>query len=142
MSIKSEIKNQKGFSLLEVVIAMLVASIALLGLASGQAKSLQFASNSLDYTVSIIQANNAIERVWANLCGLQHGAVAYDAGFNAVLTPALARFTLTVTPAAPAAFSNNLTVKVSWNDDRMNDGLANEVTLSPEFPSLKSGCSL
>ena len=135
-------KLQQGFSLLEVVIAMLVASIALLGLASGQAKSLQFASNSLDYTVSIIQANNAVERVWANLCGLQHGVVAYDAPFEAQLDPALARYTLSVTPAAPAAFSNNLSVTVSWNDDRMIDQLANSVTLSPEYPTLNPGCSL
>ncbi len=63
--------KQLGFSLVEVLIALIISSIALLGLAAGQLKSLQFATNSFNYTMSLVQANNAIERTWANLCDLQ-----------------------------------------------------------------------
>jgi type IV pilus assembly protein PilV len=64
-------KLQKGFTLLEVMIAVVVAGIALLGLAAAQLKSLQYATNSFNYTVSLIQAQNTIEQIWPHLCTLQ-----------------------------------------------------------------------
>ena len=56
-----------GFSLVEVLISMALATLTLLGLAAGQVKSLQFANNSFDYTLSLIQAQNASERIWVNV---------------------------------------------------------------------------
>lgn len=47
--------KQAGFSLLEVMISVVIAGIALLGLAAAQLKSLQYATNSFNYTVSLIQ---------------------------------------------------------------------------------------
>ena len=60
-------KLQKGFTLLEVMIAVVVAGIALLGLAAAQLKSLQYATNSFNYTVSLIQAQNTIEQILYSL---------------------------------------------------------------------------
>lgn len=68
-------KMFKGFSLIEVLIATAISAIALLGLAAGQVKSLQYATNSLSYTLSIIQANNAVEQSWSQLCNLQNGTL-------------------------------------------------------------------
>ena len=59
---------------------MFIASIALIGLGVTQLKSLQFANNSFDYTVSLVQAQNAIERMWPNLCNLQHKPLAQLSG--------------------------------------------------------------
>ena len=53
-----------GFSLVEVLIAILLVAIGLLGLAAAQVKTLQYASSSLQQTVASIQAQNVIERLW------------------------------------------------------------------------------
>ncbi len=44
-------KKQAGFSLLEVMISVVIAGIALLGLAAAQLKSLQYATNIFNFTV-------------------------------------------------------------------------------------------
>ena len=78
---------QQGFGLLEVLISMLLAGLVLLGLIATQIKALQYASSSLSYTVAAIQAQNAVERVWPSLCGLQRGDIVYDAALQAQLLP-------------------------------------------------------
>ncbi|MFM9785977.1 type IV pilus modification PilV family protein, partial [Streptomyces scabiei] len=47
--------KQNGFSLLEVMLSVVITGIALLGLAAAQLKSLQYATNSFNYTVSLVQ---------------------------------------------------------------------------------------
>ena len=86
----------KGFTLIEVLIALLVSNIALLGLAAGQLKSLQYATNSFNYTVSLIQANNAAERIWADICMLQDGRLAFDEVYLANLQPEFDKYNLVI----------------------------------------------
>ena len=132
--------NQKGFSLLEVVIALVVTTIALLGLASAQLKSLQFLTNSFHYTSSVIQANNVIEKIWPHLCELQHTnpELYKDANFIAGLQPQTNNYHLTL----PEKFSNDLIIEITWDDERLTDNLENRVVLSGNFPTLPSSCSL
>lgn len=127
--------NQAGFSLVEVMVALVVSSFALLGMAAGQLQSLKYASNSFDYTLSLLQANNAVEQTWANLCDLQKGNVAFadvtpEAQFN--------KYTID--------FENNFNsdffrVGVSWSDKRINDNnLANRVEIEASFPDISGSC--
>jgi type IV pilus assembly protein PilV len=122
--------SQKGFSLIEAMIALVVSAIALLGLAAGQIKSLQYSTSSLEYTLSLIQANNAVENTWVSLCGLQDGTV----NFAAVNTATqLAKYKIDF----PNGFNNdNFVVDVTWNDDRLNDNLDTKVELSIKFPEV------
>ena len=76
-----------GFTLIEVLIALFLSTIILLGLAAGELKSLQYATNSFNYTLSLVQANNAVEKTWSKLCDLQTGALSYDADFVSSLQP-------------------------------------------------------
>lgn len=62
--------GSSGFSLIEVLITMLVVSIGLLGVAALQAKSLQHAYASYQRTLATVQANDAVERLWARVCDL------------------------------------------------------------------------
>mgnify|MGYP000117485386 CR=1 FL=1 len=122
--------NNQGFSLVEVLIAIALSTIALLGLALGQLRSLQYANNSFDYTVSLIQANNAVERTWVNLCDLQNNTTPYDAAFINNISPNNAEiigYNMAVTPAPAAGFNNNLNITVSWNDNRLTDVSQQEV---------------
>jgi type IV pilus assembly protein PilV len=132
-----DIQKPRGFTIIEVLIALVISSIALLGLAAGQIKSLQYATNSFNYTVSLVQANNAIERTWANLCDLQSGVVAYDAAYNtAYFQPQINVYTLTPRPLTGAAFTNNLDIMVSWNDARMADDNASVIRINAQYPQI------
>lgn len=128
--------SNKGFTLIEVMVALVLSAIALLGLASAQIKSLQFSTNSFDYTVSLIQANNTVEQLWVDLCDIQQGVIEYNADYKASLSPSLTKYRLTL----PATFSNSFQISVEWNDDRVTDGLENKINLNVSFPQLPSNC--
>jgi len=129
-------KKQLGFTLIEVLVALVLSAIALLGLAVAQIKSLQYATNSFHYTVSLIQANNAVEQFWLDLCDLQQGNQAYDEGYKTSLSPELSGYYITL----PDSFSNDFQLLIDWNDERLTDGLENQVQINVSFPDLPAGC--
>lgn len=129
-------KSNNGFTLIEVLIALFVSAIALLGLAAGQLKSMQYASNSFHYTVSVIQANNAIERMWNDICELEDGRQAFDDAYKATLAPQLTYYQITL----PNSFNNTFPVRINWVDERMSDNSLNQVQATASFPSLPAGC--
>lgn len=67
-------KKNKGFTLIEVLIALVVLSIGLLGVAGLQAKSQQFSRNAYLNTQATVIAHDMLERVRANPSGLKSGS--------------------------------------------------------------------
>ncbi len=136
-SFKPPYYNSVGFSLVEVLIALAISSIALLGLAAGQLQSLKYATNSFNYTLSLVQANNAIERTWVNLCQLQKGELDYNVAYrDANFIPQINLYTLTPSPQVEQVFANRLNVAVSWQDARMavpNDSIIRVNATYPEI---------
>lgn len=63
-------RSQRGFSLIEVLVTMVVVGIGLLGIAALQTKSLQHAYASHQRTLATIQANDLVERLWAGVCSI------------------------------------------------------------------------
>lgn len=63
-------RRQRGFSLIEVLVTMVVVGVGLLGIAALQAKSLQHAYASHQRTLATIQANDLVERLWASVCAI------------------------------------------------------------------------
>ncbi|WMN58852.1 prepilin-type N-terminal cleavage/methylation domain-containing protein [Pseudoalteromonas xiamenensis] len=127
-----------GFSLLEVMVSIVVAGVALLGLAATQLKALQFATNSYHYSLALVQGQNAIERMWIEQCQLQHGAVDRynEASFRQAIQPQSRVFELIM----PNAFAKNMAVSVRWFDERMEDSLDNQIRLSVAYPTLPNNC--
>ncbi len=76
-----------GFTLLEVLIALLVLSIGLLGLAALQTVSLRACEMANQRTTSTLLATDIVERMRANPQGVSHGSYLNDAG-AATGTPA------------------------------------------------------
>lgn len=133
-------KHLRGFSLLEVMIALIVSNVALLGLVAGELKSLQYANNSYQYTVSLIQANNVVERVLNDVCLLKGNT--FSSAYIDRLTP-IEGYELTWGNISPdTAFIESFTVYVSWQDKRMDDQSANKVALMASFPTVPPGCSV
>lgn len=142
---KRQHRDQFGFSLIEALIALFISSLALLALAAGQLKSLQYANNSFQYTLALIQANNAIERVWDDACELQHGVKDFDQTYiDTTLSPKLVGYSMKLVGVAANAFSNNFTVNVSWTDARINNKDQkindNQININAAYPQLPSSC--
>jgi len=57
--------RQRGFGLIEVLVALTILSIGMLGLAAMQLKSLQAARESLNTTLATIMVRDMNERAWA-----------------------------------------------------------------------------
>ncbi len=62
--------SQRGFSLIEALIALLVLSIGLIGVAAMQLKALQSATAGYQRSVASVAAVDAQERLWAELANV------------------------------------------------------------------------
>lgn len=60
-------KHQQGFSLIEVLIALVVLAFGLMGVAAMQIKALQSATEGYQRSVVTLAAVDAQERLWAQL---------------------------------------------------------------------------
>lgn len=113
-------KQQRGVALLEALITMVVVSVGLLGVAALQLKSLQFSYGSYQRTLASVQANDLVERLWANLCVLSD-----DTQRNAVYTDwEDAQKTHGALPGWAGALAYDsatglYTITISWEDRRV-----------------------
>jgi type IV pilus assembly protein PilV len=112
MSIIKLSRIQSGFTLLEVMIAMVIFSIGLLGLAGLQARGIQSTGMSQGRSIAIIQAYDMADRIRANPVGVTNG------NYNAIplgLSPAMDCINVTCVPADLAAFD-----AFEWNTNNSN----------------------
>lgn len=65
--------KQSGFTLLEVLIALVVFSIGMLGLASLQVMGLKLTADSMERTIATMLANDMIDRMRANVASAKLG---------------------------------------------------------------------
>ncbi|MBO1255806.1 prepilin-type N-terminal cleavage/methylation domain-containing protein [Alteromonas sp. 5E99-2] len=127
-------KRQNGFSLLEVMVSAVIAVIALLGLAAAQLKALQFATSSFQYTVATIQANNAGEILWPDLCDAIDEDK-YDDVLTKLKNSSVQGYTLT----ALDEFDTDFEITVEWVDERLDSSIAPSVSIYPQYPTLVAG---
>ena len=116
--------HTSGFTLIEILIALLVLSIGLLGLAAVQFQSLQNSHASYERSMASMQARDLVERLWAGICVLYdtNGIVvpgaqapimtAWQADHNGVGTFAGQGWTPTLTP--PATSADVWTITIDW----------------------------
>lgn len=132
MNKKCSSVHNKGFTLLELLIAVVIASLSVLGLAYTQTQSLQYARSSSQYTSASIEASNTVEQIWDSLCEFQNGTKTLD-------TLALAdSFTRTFTPTT---FDNEMTITIDWADNRLTD-VDNNVSVQVVFPNISADTTL
>ena len=67
-------KRHTGFTMIEILVALLVLSIGLLGLAALQATGLRYNHSSYLRSQAVLQAYDMADRMRANLPGVQAGA--------------------------------------------------------------------
>lgn len=145
--------NSAGFTLMEVLVAMLIAAMALLGLAASQIRAIQFSQLSLQQTVAGIETNNVLERIWPDLCALQGGKTATAAGGDAFVPanyqlPAGSQIPgLQLTLPANFLFTNSpydhgtqtFLLQSRWQDSKLAQSASNQLSLKASFPWLRNG---
>ncbi len=70
--------RQRGVTLIEVLIAMLVLGIGLLGVAALQSSSIRSTHNSFERTRAVIVTENLVELMRINTAQAQAGSFAFD----------------------------------------------------------------
>ena len=63
-------KRSLGFTLIEILVALVILSIGLLGIAALQLRSVQNSQASFERSVATLQARDLVERMWAGTCSL------------------------------------------------------------------------
>lgn len=117
---RSEQTQQAGFSLLEVLIALLVLAIGLLGLAALQNVGLRLNSQSYERTQATILIDDMIDRMRANSAGVTAG------DYNA-LVPALTNTPPTATNCETTACATTSAV-ASYDANRWIAAIAGTAT--------------
>lgn len=92
-------QRARGFSMLEVLVALLVLSVGLLGLAALQTMGLKFNTQSYQRTQAVLNAYDIIDRIRANPNGILTGGYD-DIGKNDAVP------TLPTCPCSPAQMAN------------------------------------
>lgn len=125
--------DQRGFTLLEVLIAMAIATFSLLGMAMLQGTAIQANSFGNQYTQATMLAQSTIEDLnsefldasGATVTNLTVGSGGVDANIDANGDPG-GIFTRTWNVADYGEFSRLVTVQVDWTES----GIARQVALS------------
>jgi len=113
----------QGFSLLEVLVAVLVLAIGLLGLAGMQLKVLQGSQSAYQRTLASVIAADGGERLWSNsaaaaplsMVAIQQQWLADWTANGRMTLPGLA---LQITE--PAAGATTYVLNVSWTEKRFS----------------------
>jgi len=130
---KFSLKNQSGFTLLEVLIALLVFSIGLLGLAGLQLTGLKNNHSAQQRTEATVHAYDILDKMRLNRAVAKAGgydislAAGAPSGTSLVDTDRaswLARLSATLPSGdgAVATASDVITVTVQWDDSRGSTG--------------------
>lgn len=132
-------KRQRGASLIEVLVAVLILTIGILGMLGLQAASLRNSQSANERSIAAIATHAIIDAMRANR------TVALDGGYNFAITPQCtprqdnnqsdrdinAWITNLQTELGSSACGNinclqgTCTIQVQWNDERATDGDAN-----------------
>ena len=131
-------QQQKGFSLIEVLVTMVIISFGLLGIAGVIVNALKNNNSSYARTQASVLANDIIDRMRANRVTAETAPFAYNLALgavpagNGVVLNDLTQWRTALAAAMPSgtgsitmADATQVTVVVQWNDARASgDGTA------------------
>lgn len=119
-------KSDRGFSMIEVLVTLVLLAFGLLGLAALQMKTLQSSHSAYQRGIANIVASDTVEMLWANI------AAAAPLTTAQIQALAIQRWTQTennqvtlpgvnIAIIEPAAGDTLYTVQVSWDETRFDD---------------------
>ena len=108
---KSVIK-ENGFTLVEVLIALTIFAIGILGIASMQAWGLRGNASAIWHSEAATYAADQIEQ----LMTIPYDDLISGGPSQTTVTQGDYNITYTVTPETPIPYTTTITVNVTWND--------------------------
>lgn len=108
--------SQRGFTLLEVLVAIVVLALGLLGLASLQMNGLQSAHSSYQRSVATLAAQDAAERLWGYLLSSETFYALESLSDRSILCPDASQLEDKIEPAWKAdwGISGGGSKKLPW----------------------------
>jgi len=135
-------KNNRGFTLVEVLVAVVILSIGLLAVAGLQTNSMRSSNNALYRSQAVLCAEDILDRMRANVDLARNGAydialavAAPTAPFNDLAEEDLAEWKTALADNLPggdgsvALNGNIFTVVVQWRDSFGQDAVVMETRL-------------
>lgn len=131
-NMRSYRSKAQGFSLLEVLIAVLIIAFGLLGMAALQLKTVQNSHSAYQRTIASIIAMDASERMWINL-GVDPEVIEDEWLEDWEGTLPAAANTASEIEVLP---NGNLQISVRWQENRLADtsGVENFVYTMRRYP--------
>ncbi|EED36547.1 prepilin-type N-terminal cleavage/methylation domain protein [Luminiphilus syltensis NOR5-1B] len=135
--------QQRGFTLMEVLVTVLILSIGLLGAAQMQIQSQKYSYASAQRALAIVQVSDLAERLWNGACDIQADPATASAAIvtaweaahtGGTLGSWTGAATLTGTTGDP---SFRFDITVTWQDNRFD--LSESLSRTVVIPSL-AGC--
>lgn len=123
--------NQRGVTLLEVMVAVLILAVGVLGAASLQLNAIRYSASAGHTTQATLVARDMLDRMRANPSALTSyaaasvsGSCASNSGGATIVSQDMADFTRAVTCQLPAASASivvsgsQATVSIAWSEAR------------------------
>ncbi|MFG6160675.1 type IV pilus modification protein PilV [Halomonas sp. 1390] len=128
-------KISEGFTLIEALIAILVLSLGLLGVAAMQLNAMQSSHVSYQRSIATLAAQDAVERLWAELGDASNPGVCPDAASVTTINAdwnAQWSTLLPISDATPISATDcEYVISIQWNDARFDenqDGTSDSVS--------------
>lgn len=126
---KKHRRSDKGFSLIEVLVTLVIFSIGLLGMAALQNRALKISYASFQRSLATLQAQDLVERFWANTCVLSDSTIrnAIIKDWTDVHNPTNRPATMLSMPNWSQTVSYDtasglITITIAWQDYMVNSG--------------------
>jgi len=143
--------KQQGFTLFEMLIAMFIATVAVLGLVMLELTILRSSQSSFNYTLATIEANTLADKVWMNLCEIKGTSspsegkytTIYDNWVSDLASSSVnyTSFTGKTSASGSTLLLENDDIVVSWVDKNfVANAEQDQAVLSVNYPLFSGEC--